>query len=93
METAKQISGWVCIILGAAPIVLGIGWSVWELIIAPMLIPREEIVRIADQVMRDHPEDPQEWAFMEEHAAWFRSHTVEQGKWRRVRRELRRRLR
>ncbi|WP_237152082.1 hypothetical protein [Oryzibacter oryziterrae] len=92
METAKHILGWIAIILGAAPIVLGIGWSVWEFNIAPMLIPRAEIARIADQVMRDHPDDPQEWAFMEEHAAWFRSHTAEQGRWRRVRCELRRRL-
>lgn len=92
METARQILGWICIILGAAPIVLGIGWVVWEFTIAPMMIPRAEINRIADQIMRDHPKDPQEWAFMEEESAWFRSHTVEQGKWRRVRRELRRRL-
>jgi len=93
METAKHILGWIAIILGATPIILGIGWVVWEFNILPMLIPREEIARIADQVMRDHPDDPQEWAFMEEHAAWFRSHTAEQGKWRRVRHELRRRLR
>ena len=47
---------------------------------------------MADEVMRKHPEDPEEWAFMEEHAAWYRSHTFEQGKWHRVRKVIRRRL-
>lgn len=36
------------------------------------LVPRKEIEAMADEVMRDHPEDREEWAFMEEHAAWYR---------------------
>ncbi|KMO21627.1 hypothetical protein SQ03_02865 [Methylobacterium platani JCM 14648] len=43
--------------------------------------------------MREHPEDPEGWAFGEEHAAWVRSRAVEQGRWRRVRRRIRARLR
>ena len=47
---------------------------------------------MADEVMRKHPDDPEEWAFREEQAAWFRSHSFERGKWHRVRRAIRRRL-
>ncbi|MDQ0441310.1 hypothetical protein [Methylobacterium persicinum] len=41
--------------------------------------------------MRGHPEDPEEWTFREEHAAWHRSHSSERARWRAVRREIRRR--
>ena len=90
--TFREIAGWAVTALALSPMIFGLGWGVFEHFVRPLFIPRAEIERIADQIMRDHPEDPQEWAFMEEHAAWFRSHTAEQGKWRRVRRELRRRL-
>ena len=42
---------------------------------------------------KSYPEDPEAWAFMEEHAAWFRSQAFERGKWRRVRKLICRRLR
>jgi beta-galactosidase/beta-glucuronidase len=83
---------WLVMAIAVSPIVLGVGWAVVEISILPRLIPRDEIERLADLVMRDHPDDPEGFAFMEEHAEWFRSHTVEQGKWHRVRKTIRRRL-
>jgi len=83
---------WSLIALGAAPIVLGIGWTMWEYVIQPRLIPQTEIDRLA-QVMVDRYDDPEEAAFIEHYAAWFRSNAYEQGKWLRVRKAIRRRLR
>lgn len=78
--------------IAVSPIVLGIGWAVIEGSILPRLIPRDEIDRLTESVMRDHPDDPEGFAFMEEHAEWFRSHAFEQGRWRRVRKTIRWRL-
>lgn len=83
---------WLLIAAALSPVVIGIGWSVVEGSILPRLVPRAEIEAMADAVMRNHPDDPEERAFMEEHAAWHRSLSFEQGKWRRVRKEIRRRL-
>lgn len=83
---------WLVIAAAASPVVIGVGWSVVEGSVLPRLVPRAEIEAMADAVMRDHADDPEEWAFMEEHAAWYRSHSFEQGKWHRVRKEIRRRL-
>lgn len=83
---------WLVITAALSPMVLGIGWVVYDMEIRPRLVPCKEIEAMADEVMRKHPEDPEEWAFMEEHAAWYRSHTFEQGKWHRVRKLIRRRL-
>lgn len=83
---------WLLIAAALSPVALGIGWAVFEGAVLPRLVPREEIEAMADEVMRRHPEDPEEWAFMEEHAAWYRSHAFEQGKWHRVRKVIRRRL-
>lgn len=83
---------WLAIAIALSPIVLGIGWAVVEGSILPRLVRRREIEAIADEVMRKHPDDPEEWAFMEEHAAWYRSLSFEQGKWHRVRKLIRKRL-
>lgn len=83
---------WLAIALALSPIVLGVGWALVENSILPRLVPRAEIEAITDEVMRHHPDDPEEWAFMEEHAAWYRSLSFEQGKWHRVRKTIRRRL-
>lgn len=83
---------WLLIAAALSPIVLGIGWAIYEGSILPRLVPCAEIEAMADAVMRDHPDDPEEWAFMEERAAWYRSLSFEQGKWRRVRKEIRKRL-
>ena len=83
---------WLTIAAAVSPIFLGIGWVVVEGFILPSRIPREEIEAMADDVMRNHPSDPEEWALMEEHAAWHRSQNFEQGKWRRVRKLISRRI-
>lgn len=71
---------------------IGIGWAVIEGSILPRLVPRAEIEAMADEMMREHPADPEEAAFIEEHAAWHRSLSFEQGKWHRVRKLIRKRL-
>lgn len=83
---------WFVVLVAASPVVLGLGYAVLEGSILPRLIPRDEIEAMAEEVMRLHPEDPEQWAFMEEEAAWFRSHSFEQGKWHRIRKVIRRRL-
>lgn len=88
----RYIAGWLAVVTALAPMVLGIGWAIYEDSVLPRLVPRAEIEAMADEVMRKHPEDPEEWAFMEEHAAWHRSLSFEQGKWHRVRKVIRRRL-
>ena len=60
--------------------------------ILPRLIPHKEIERLADDLIRQCPSDPQEAAFVEEHAAWFRSKSYEQGKWHRVRKLIRQKM-
>jgi hypothetical protein len=90
-QTIGNILHWALISLALSPIILGIGWGIVEHDVLPRLIPRAEIQRLADEIAARHPHDPEGAAFTEEHAAWFRSHAVEQGKWRRVRKELRRR--
>lgn len=47
---------------------------------------------MTEAVMRDQPDDSEEWAFMEEHAAEYRSLNFKQGKWHRVRKLIRQRL-
>lgn len=83
---------WLSIAVAVSPIVIGIGWVLVEGSILPHLVPRAEIEAAADEVMQTHPTDPEGWAHMEEHAAWHRSQNFEQGKWRRVRMLIRKRL-
>lgn len=83
---------WLLIAAAISPIVLGIGSVIVEGSILPRLIASEEIERLAEEFMRQHPGNPEKAVFIEEHAAWHRSRTYEQGKWRRVRKAIRRRL-
>src|SRR5947209_5522270 len=83
---------WSLVALAASPIVIGVGWGLVEDMILPRFIPRTEIDRLADTIMRRRPTDPEAAAFAEEHAAWYRSEGFEQGKWRRVRKAIRARL-
>ena len=95
MDTAATlwtVGKWVLIATALSPMVIGIGWAIVEGAILPRLIPRAEIERLADEMMVSHPDDPEHAALIEEHAAWFRSPSAEQGKWRRVRNAIRRRL-
>ncbi len=65
----------------------------WQGRIRPMLIPRAEIDKLADELIDKHGERAEEFAAMEEDRAWRYSQNFEQGKWRRVRKELERRSR
>lgn len=83
---------WVLIGLALSPIAVGLGWPIWHGLIRPRFIPRNEIDRLADEVMANHPDDPEGAALREEHYHWHRSEEFEQGKWYRVRMEIRCRL-
>jgi len=63
----------------------------WEFRVKPLRIPKEEINAIADELIEKHGPDAEKFAYIEEDAAWRRSNTFEQGKWRRVCKELWRR--
>lgn len=91
-DTALLIAKWSILLVAISPIVIGIGWGIVEGSILPRFIPRAEIDALADDLMRRWPHDPEEAAFIEEHAAWYRSEGYERGKWHRVRKEIRRRL-
>lgn len=87
-----QVFGWVLVGLALSPIALGLGWPIWQGLVRPRFIPRRKIDQLADEVMARHPDDPEAAALREEHNHWYRSDEFEQGKWHRVRMEIRRRL-
>lgn len=68
-------------------------WVEWQGRIRPLLIPRAEIERLADDLFDKHGDRAEEFAAIEEDRAWRYSQNFEQGKWRRVRKELERRSR
>lgn len=63
----------------------------WQFRILPRRIPPEDIRLLVDELIARHGERAEEVAFINEDRAWRYSDTLEQGKWRRVREELRRR--
>jgi hypothetical protein len=70
----------------------GIGlWHIWDLRIRPLFIPRAEINALADTLIERHGPEAERVAYGEESHAWYYCDVYEQGKWRRVRRELWRR--
>jgi len=77
--------------LATLPIWGTLVWHIWELAIRPRLIPAEIVQQLADKLIALHGPQAEEMAFIEEDRAWRYSETFEQGKWRRVRRELWRR--
>lgn len=78
------------LVFGAFVLVIFL-WVEWHGRIRPMFIPHAEIERMADELVEKHRESAEEMAFIEEDRAWRYSQTFEQGKWRRVRKELERR--
>ena len=65
----------------------------WQFRVRPLRIPASEIAAIADALIAEHGERADEVAFANEHRAWYESDLSEQGKWRRVRNELKQRVR
>jgi hypothetical protein len=80
----RGIIWWGLVIVCTAPIWGTLIWFLNELYIRPMLIPKLEIERLAEEIMDRNLGDPVEMAFSEEQNAWYRGETFEQGKWRRV---------
>lgn len=90
MKTWLEIAVWaVCL----SPVWGTLLWCVWEGSVRPRLIPRQEILAEADRLWAQDRERAFELACIEEHAAWHRSETFEQGRWRRIREEIMRRER
>lgn len=87
----RDIVLWFIIGICTAPIWGTLLCELWEGVIRPRLMPQEEVRRLADQCLRQHGLRAEEIAFIEEDRAWRYGESFEQGKWRRVRRELRRR--
>ncbi|MCM2291431.1 hypothetical protein NAC44_03695 [Allorhizobium sp. BGMRC 0089] len=80
--------------IGIAAFAAGAFLSVeWQGRIRPLLIRRTEIESLADELIDNHGDRAEEMAFIEEDRAWRYSQNFEQGKWRRVRKELERRSR
>ena len=65
----------------------------WEGWLLPMLIPKSEIIALSDELTREYGDRAAEVAANREYEAWYRSELTDQGKWRRVRREIMRRHR
>ncbi|CAN7541383.1 hypothetical protein LJR235_003791 [Pararhizobium sp. LjRoot235] len=66
-------------------------WVEWQGRIRPLFIPHSEIARVADELATAYGDRAEELAAIEEDRAWRYSENFEQGKWRRVRKELERR--
>lgn len=66
-------------------------WMVWQGRVRPMFIPRADIERMASELIERYGDRAEETALMEEDRAWRYSHAHDQGKWRRISKELRRR--
>ena len=80
--------------IGIAAFAAGAFLSVeWQGRIRPLLIPRAEIEKLVDELIDKHGERAEEFAAIEEDRAWRYSQNFDQGKWRRVRKELERRSR
>ena len=87
----QSVLGYLLVALALSPVVLGIGWAVWQGHVRPALITKREIGRLADEVLAEGHEDPIEVVEGYEYHAWRHTDGFEQGKWRRVRRAMQRR--
>ncbi|WP_282130072.1 hypothetical protein [Roseobacter litoralis] len=76
-----------------APAVIAFVWVMWENSILPALIPKPEIILQANELIEEYGERAEEVAANREYEAWYRSELTDQGKWKRVRREITRRQR
>jgi len=74
-----------------APAVIAFVWVMWEGWVLPKLIPKSEIIALADDLTQEYGDRAAEVAANREYEAWYRSELTERGKWRRVRREILRR--
>jgi hypothetical protein len=86
-----SVSNWCSIVVMGAFGLSAFMYVVWQQAVRPMRVPRAEITRIADVLSKTYGNAAEEFAVIEEDRAWRYSRNFEQGKWWRVRAELRRR--
>ena len=82
---------WGGVTLCLFPIWGALLWELWEGSIRPRFITDAEVDALSTSMLARYGDRAEKIAFMEEDRAWRYSESFEQGKWRRVRRELRRR--
>lgn len=63
----------------------------WQMFVRPMLTPKATINAMADELIARYGAEADDHAYIAEDRAWRYCETFQQGLWRRVRRELRRR--
>ena len=78
---------WIAVGALTSPIWGTLLWHLSDLYIRPRFIPAEEIEKLVQQMLQQ--ENPLEEVHLREYSAWHRGETIEQGKWRRVAKELR----
>ncbi len=92
MQTILDFTRDHSIVFALILLVGGVGlWHKWDFRVRPLFIPKSEIHAIVDGLIAQHGPDAEDWARGYEEDAGNRSDTFEQGRWRRVRRELWRR--
>lgn len=79
-----------CLLAVSIPLGVAI-WTIFTSEIRPLLVPRAEIERLADEILNRFPADPVAAANGKEVDAWMRSDLFRMGLYRRVRLELARR--
>lgn len=90
LEFSRNNAFWM---IAAAPALIALVWHLYELVILPAQISRKEIRELATTLILLHQDRAAQYAYELELQAWENSETTEQGKWRRVRREIKRRNR
>lgn len=86
-----HMSNWIEVLILAtclSPIWGTFLWCFWECFVQPGLIPRDRINAEVEKLYARHGDDAFEHACMNEHRAWYDSDGFEQGRWRRIRREI-----
>lgn len=88
LDTLKTTLLWLALAAVSSPVWGTFGWMLWSWVIRPRLIPRDEVERLASELLGRYGDRAKEIAYGEEYGAWRHSDGFEQGKWRRVRRQI-----
>ena len=89
-----QAISWLLLIFFGGQAIIFVGlmlWTIWTDAIKPRLIPTDDIVRVADDIISRYP-DPELEAFARHERAWYDSDGAEQTYWYRVRKAVKRLL-
>jgi hypothetical protein len=82
---------YTAILVVTSPIWLTIFLEVWQGIVKPGLISKTDIDLLVKGLIAEHGVQAARIAFIDEDRAWRLGDSFEQGKWRRVRKEIERR--